>query len=125
MREVDIAGRVGGEEFAVFLTDVATVHGRAVAERIGQPVTFSDGGENEHISVTLSIGAVWASPDVSDDELMTLADEALYQAKTTGRAKLVFHGGGEVIPLSRRAPDRQATPSDNTRRVTSRTNNVA
>ena len=125
MRDVDLAGRVGGEEFAVFLSNVAPAHGRAVAERIGQPVTFSDGGKNEHISVTLSIGAVWMHPDISDDALMIEADEALYQAKTTGRAKLVFHGDGEVISLGRRRADKISRPDANRRRVTSRTNNVA
>ena len=121
MRDVDIAGRVGGEEFAVFLTNVAPAHGRTVAERIGQPITFSDGGGNDHISVTLSIGAVWLQPDISDDDLMVLADEALYIAKTTGRARLVFHGEDQAIPLGRRATDKPEVAADrNSRRVTSR-----
>ena len=120
VRDVDVAGRVGGEEFAVFLRNVSPGHGRTVACRIGQPITFSDGGINEHISVTLSIGAVWLEADVSDDELMVLADEALYRAKTTGRARLVIQGESEAIPLGRRSTDASDEPDINKRRVTSR-----
>ena len=99
LREVDLVGRVGGEEFAVFLPDVTVEHGRTVAERLGQPVSYSDAAQGDHLTVTLSIGAVWTEPGIDADTQLALADDALYHAKTTGRARLVFSNGDPDILL--------------------------
>ena len=99
LRDQDIAGRIGGEEFAVFLSEVGAEHGRAIAERIGQPITFTDVTGDNHLVVTLSAGAVWIDPQVATEEHVILADEALYKAKAQGRSQLVFHGEDEAISL--------------------------
>ena len=101
LREEDIVGRIGGEEFAVFLPDVTVEHGRMVAERLGQPVSCSDAGRVEHLTVTLSIGAVWTTPESDCDAQLAQADDALYQAKTAGRARMIFADDGQEILLGR------------------------
>ena len=102
LREIDIAGRVGGEEFAVYLPDVTKAHGRVVAERLGQPVSFTDVEQTKHLSVTMSVGAVWFSREHNVEKQLMLADEALYQAKTSGRARLVIRGDDQTTSLDLR-----------------------
>ena len=99
LREEDLAGRVGGEEFAIFLPDVPREHGELVATRLGQPVSFSDADREVHHSVTLSVGAVWTRPDISPEEQLLKADEALYEAKSTGRARMIVIGSPDPVLL--------------------------
>ena len=101
LRDEDTAGRIGGEEFAVLLPNVSKGHGRVVASRIGQPVSFKDVERLKYLSVTMSIGAVWFSRECSAKKLLLLADQALYRAKTTGRARIVISGEDHSIPLGR------------------------
>ena len=120
LRENDLAGRVGGEEFAVFLPDVTREHGRVVATRLGLPVAFTRGEDEEHLSITLSIGAVWTTPESSADAQMMMADDALYQAKTTGRARMIIQGEEEPVLLGRAKSCGDGEAASTTRRVTSR-----
>lgn len=100
LRLEDLAGRIGGEEFAVFLSDVSQEHGKTVAVRLGQPVSFTNPSQEEHLSVTMSVGAVWTDRDVSFEKQLVAADDALYVAKSLGRAQLRFSDGSEGVALS-------------------------
>lgn len=100
LRLEDIAGRIGGEEFAVFLSDVSVEHGKTVAVRLGQPVSFTDTDQVEHLTVTLSVGAVWTEREVPFEKQLVAADDALYVAKSLGRAQLRFADGSEGIALA-------------------------
>jgi diguanylate cyclase (GGDEF)-like protein len=92
LREVDVIGRIGGEEFAVLLpnctTAVAFLRAEAVRERVAEE--FRLRGQQ----VTISVGvASWAPGDVDGSALMANADEALYAAKSSGRNRTqVAHG---------------------------------
>jgi diguanylate cyclase (GGDEF)-like protein/PAS domain S-box-containing protein len=86
-RSIDVAARVGGEEFAVILPGSDLAAARKSAERLRRIVAktplVQDG---KTISVTVSIGA--ATVDLSDsdaDQTLIRADEALYRAKENGR----------------------------------------
>jgi diguanylate cyclase (GGDEF)-like protein/PAS domain S-box-containing protein len=86
-RNIDVAARVGGEEFAVILPGSDLAAARKSAERLRRIVAktplVQDG---KTISVTVSIGA--ATVDLSDsdaDQTLVRADEALYRAKENGR----------------------------------------
>jgi diguanylate cyclase (GGDEF)-like protein len=87
IREIDLAGRWGGEEFAVVLPGTDVEGGAALAERIrrtlkGRPVTAPDG---EVVDITASFG-VAAYPEVQcKDDLIAAADGALYEAKRAGK----------------------------------------
>lgn len=89
LRDSDIAGRIGGEEFAVILVQTSIdKSGYDVAERLRQAIestviVLDDGQE---VPLTISIGAV--EPIYPHDTLPTLmqrADQLLYQAKRNGR----------------------------------------
>jgi diguanylate cyclase (GGDEF)-like protein len=97
IREIDLSGRWGGEEFAVLLPGTDVEGGAALAERIRdnlrcRVITAPDG---ERVEVTASFG-VAAYPDVeAKDELVAAADAALYEAKRAGKdrvARAVFLG---------------------------------
>ena len=89
-RSSDIAGRIGGEEFALMLPEATLDNACAAAKRIRQTIAQRaltvDG---RSISFTISIGAGIAQPDVNGMvELMKQADVALYEAKRSGRNRV-------------------------------------
>jgi diguanylate cyclase (GGDEF)-like protein len=95
LRAGDVAARVGGEEFAVWLPGADMALGLEVAERLRTLVAekpFRFGG-GEH-SITISCG-VSASPVPipSPENLMATADKALYRAKHEGRNRVVATAG--------------------------------
>jgi len=89
-RASDYPGRLGGEEFGVFLTQTAKENARVVAERIRAQMadqTFRTAGAA--FSVTCSIGVAAFGPHApSTDRLLALADERLYEAKASGRNRV-------------------------------------
>ena len=91
LREIDILGRIGGEEFAVLLPDTSLEDAFLSAERVREVIantTFEKMGKT--LSVTTSIGVASQLEDMSGiDELLSNADSALYQAKNAGRNRVV------------------------------------
>jgi diguanylate cyclase (GGDEF)-like protein len=91
LRETDLVGRLGGEEFAVLLPDTQPRPAGMVAERLrarvaDAPVAFGD----RLIPMTISIGlAIQLETDRSIEQVMARADEALYRAKGSGRNRVV------------------------------------
>jgi diguanylate cyclase (GGDEF)-like protein len=88
-QHVDIAARYGGEEFAVIMPDVDADTARLVAERmraavtnLGIPHAQSDFGL---VSASIGVAALMPSGDMVAEELIHLADRALYDAKGNGR----------------------------------------
>jgi diguanylate cyclase (GGDEF)-like protein len=87
-RPGDVACRFGGDEFVVILPRTDATGGLTVAEKIRKAVydlniTLVD---SKNIRVTLSIGvANFSGQYVNTEELIKVADEALYEAKNTGR----------------------------------------
>jgi diguanylate cyclase (GGDEF)-like protein len=91
LRDWDILGRMGGEEFAVVLPETESTQSMLVAERLRHAVASTtgvlDSGESAHI--TVSIGVATAHDDDPDLEtLLKRADQALYEAKRSGRDKV-------------------------------------
>jgi len=99
LSENDVGGRMGGEEFAILLHGMTTSQAICVAGRIGMPISFSSGVATSDLSITLSIGLVDTRETGNLDDLLIMADDALYDAKRAGRAKLAQWSGGssEVI----------------------------
>jgi two-component system cell cycle response regulator len=94
VREVDTAGRWGGEEFALVLAGTDLAGGTQLAERIRHaiettPVLLDDGTE---LRITASFGVASLPPSSSPEDLLAAADEALYAAKEAGRNRVVANG---------------------------------
>jgi diguanylate cyclase (GGDEF)-like protein len=91
LREYDLVGRFGGEEFALLLPQTDENAARGIAERIrahiaGMPIALGDDPDSETIRVTVSIGVTALSTSGSQlTELLATADSALYRAKGAGR----------------------------------------
>jgi len=87
LRQSDLSGRTGGEEFMIVLRDTAEAEALQTAERLRAAVAASTAMRpSPERVVTVSIGI--ASPDDRDetiDALVSRADAALYRAKTEGR----------------------------------------
>lgn len=89
LRESDLIGRLGGEEFAVLLPNTSLEGGCALAQRIidsvrANPVLTASGS----IAYTVSVGAGCLSAETSFSDLLAVADAALYRAKNSGRDRL-------------------------------------
>ncbi|PKO47956.1 MAG: hypothetical protein CVU29_00825 [Betaproteobacteria bacterium HGW-Betaproteobacteria-22] len=88
LREVDIIGRIGGEEFAVLLPETDIQEAVEAAERLRSAVAATEVPLKDGLPVkfTVSIGvASVVSIDDNMDVLLNRADEALYRAKESGR----------------------------------------
>lgn len=87
--DIDLAARYGGEEFIVLLPKTDQQGAYIFAERVRKEVadaTYTDPELDEELKVTISLG-ISTFPDHSTDkdELIRLADQALYISKTSGR----------------------------------------
>lgn len=100
-RKSDIAARFGGEEFILLLPNTKTEEAKIIAEKIRQKIEVLKIPINEHyLMLTVSIGI--APTDTQYHETMNenfweIADEALYEAKRTGKNKTVIKNINEEI----------------------------
>lgn len=91
----EVLGRYGGEEFAVLCLDADHVAAGIVAERIRATVeqtSFAHEGRAIPVTVSLGIAGYPAVAASNPDELIGAADEALYEAKRSGRNRVVARG---------------------------------
>jgi len=92
LRSVDILGRLGGEEFAAALPETPLIEAVEVAERLRLAIaaaTVPD-SKGQALQFTVSLGVALLMPGHKDvDSLLRDADEALYEAKATGRNRVV------------------------------------
>jgi diguanylate cyclase (GGDEF)-like protein len=91
LREMDLLGRLGGEEFAILLPNTLATDALAVAERVREGVAeISIPTDNGTLKFTTSVGVTeMQSIDSSIDDLLLRADNALYEAKAAGRNRVV------------------------------------
>ncbi|WP_235501628.1 sensor domain-containing diguanylate cyclase [Trabulsiella odontotermitis] len=87
-RDVDLACREGGEEFTLLLPDTTTADAALVGERLRALVEHTEIETVGHITISLGV-ASWPHDDEMVVEVMKKADELMYQAKRTGRNRLV------------------------------------
>ncbi|MDP2658682.1 MAG: GGDEF domain-containing protein, partial [Candidatus Deferrimicrobium sp.] len=91
-RTTDIIARYGGEEFAVILPESTPGGALMVAERIKTEVAEHNfiSNASDPVYLTVSIGIYSSeSGDVSEDQMVSLADEASYAAKKSGKNRVV------------------------------------
>jgi diguanylate cyclase (GGDEF)-like protein len=89
-RDADVVARVGGEEFAIMLPETTDAAAVQFAERLRRQLhDHAPMLENGKLPVTISIGVAAATAATSGvDALMSCADEALYEAKRSGRDRV-------------------------------------
>lgn len=91
LRQVDVPGRLGGEEFAVILPQTNAPGARAMAERLRTNIETHPAPAGEmDIPFTVSIGVVTCGKETATMErILKLVDDALYEAKRSGRNRTV------------------------------------
>ncbi|MFM8320112.1 MAG: sensor domain-containing diguanylate cyclase, partial [Chloroflexota bacterium] len=99
VREFDLLGRYGGEEFVVLLPEADAKVARQVAERVRQAVQrLSISTGLDETSVTVSIGVAYKDLATENLEtLLELAGQALHEAKNAGRNRVVAAGGSNLF----------------------------
>lgn len=96
MRRVDVAGRYGGEEFALLLPDTDEAGAWQLAERLRNAVAQSDFAAQPGTRCTLSLGIAMITAARADyRDWIEAADAAMYQAKREGRNRSVVAGGDD------------------------------
>ncbi|WP_160107196.1 diguanylate cyclase [Pseudomonas izuensis] len=95
LRATDVAGRYGGDEFCVILPDLPLSSAAAVMEALRDRFATLGYEQTPALNVSLSIGLAAFNPTHTDATLwLNDADNALYEAKTTGRNRVICCGDG-------------------------------
>ncbi len=90
VRQLDIVGRYGGEEIVVGLPGATTEQAKRIADDLRHTIenhNFQVGDDT--LKVTASLGVAELTPTRTIHQTLKIADDALYQAKDTGRNKVV------------------------------------
>lgn len=96
LRAVDLIGRYGGDEFVVVLPQTELEGALAFAERaveVTRGMRFLDMPED--FRITVSVGVTVYRKGLTVEELISMADVAMYRAKEQGRNRVEFKVGGE------------------------------
>lgn len=95
IRDADLAGRYGGEEFAVLLPDTDREGGRMLAERLREAVEAELlEHQGEQVRFTISLGVADLGRPCNDhQQLIEWADQALYASKRGGRNRVTVYQG--------------------------------
>lgn len=99
VRPIDLPARYGGEEFSIILPECSQTEAIALAEKIRQAVensAFPDAQGALTARITASLGVAAYDPALTPEppdttQFIAMADQALYQAKQTGRNKVVAY----------------------------------
>jgi len=93
IREADVAGRVGGEEFCVVLPGAGPEEAMRIAERIRARINDREilvkKSQTARISVSIGVSSAPESGNYDFEQLQSIADARLYQAKQRGRNQVV------------------------------------
>jgi diguanylate cyclase (GGDEF)-like protein len=101
IREVDLACRYGGEEFAILLPHTPKDNAIIVADRITSCVRqlkLSSGADSVTVTLSIGIASTKDVPDSDSDALIRSADVALYEAKRLGRDRIATYAAQTERP---------------------------
>jgi diguanylate cyclase (GGDEF)-like protein len=91
LSEHDFVARYGGEEFVVIFTEMSLADASQRIENIRQYIHQTKHKELNNQNITISIGLHSYTDNMSKDNWFSGADQALYQAKQTGKNKATIH----------------------------------
>ncbi len=91
VREIDLVGHLGGDEFIFLLVETDALEGRNIAERIRQQIAeIPFDTERGPVAITASLGVATLTPDCPHlTALINCADDAMYEAKKAGKNQVV------------------------------------
>jgi diguanylate cyclase (GGDEF)-like protein len=94
IRQIDLSGRYGGEEFSIVLAETDKEQAQFVAGRIRQAIEYKCiRVYDEDLKITVSVGiSAYPGDGKNAEELIDRADSALYQAKQEGRNRVCVYG---------------------------------
>ncbi len=95
LRETDVVARMGGDEFAVILPGETVPQGAVVARKLLEGIREQTAGLGElpRGRVTASIGLAAFEGELTADEILVRADQAMYDAKASGRDRFAWYAG--------------------------------
>ena len=89
IRDIDLAGRLGGDEFCLLLPNTDSAGARVLLEKVKEVLLGVM--EASHWPVTFSIGAVtFLQPAQAAAEMINVADRVMYAAKTQGKNRIIY-----------------------------------
>jgi diguanylate cyclase (GGDEF)-like protein len=95
-RSTDFAARWGGEEFVILLPTTDATGAGLVAEKVRREIEKAvvpcDNAKGEKITVSVGVSTQTPAPGLTIGSFISIADEALYKAKETGRNRVVLGG---------------------------------
>jgi PleD family two-component response regulator len=97
IRKYDVAGRYGGDEFAVLLPYCSENEVKIISERIRKHINGIQLADTPDLKISASMGGVFFDQQTvceDEGELVIQADQALYQAKQSGRNQVVINRFG-------------------------------
>jgi len=102
LRQRDLIGRYGGEEFVIVMPGVPEEDRGSLMESVRESIAslpFTLNGTE--LQITISIGVAWMDPAGEDAaDLIRRADHALYEAKSAGRNRVMYHLDGDSSPAA-------------------------
>jgi diguanylate cyclase (GGDEF)-like protein len=130
LRDYDLAGRFGGEEFSLLLPQTRAVDAFRIAERVRANIAGlriiapgASGSERVHVTVSIGVAALDSGSQREFADLMAAADAALYRAKAGGRDQVQMisttRGLSAVSSIPRAGGPAAETPSVFRRAVSS------
>lgn len=90
LRAADVTARLGGDEFAVLLSETDMRGARIVGDNLLRVLSAAYAGIDVNVSASIGI-AIFPQSGDTVDSLLRAADEALYEAKRSGKGQLVVH----------------------------------
>ncbi|MGH3281524.1 MAG: GGDEF domain-containing protein [Trebonia sp.] len=115
LREYDLAGRFGGEEFVMLLPQTRAVDAFRIAERVRAHIAripiVAQGGEPVPVTASIGVAALDAGSSRELTELLAAADAALYRAKASGRDQVQMISTSRGLSAVRPGDDVEAETS--------------
>jgi two-component system cell cycle response regulator len=99
IRTIDFAARYGGEEFVIVMPQTDAAGARSQGERLRAAIAdtvFSGVSSNPTITVSVGVSTLYHEKEVSCEDLIRTADEALYSAKRSGKNKVITSDIGKA-----------------------------
>lgn len=107
IRKVDYAARFGGEEFVVLCPSTSAANGCVLGEKLRAAVEatrIEKDGDLVPVTISVGVASFCGSTPSTPEDLVVLADEALYEAKHGGRNRVCMCKRAETTPSTREAP---------------------